>query len=137
MKVPKDTADPASVEATPPESIPDAFTPAHTAAAALKGFMPFASEPAKQARYIAYLRSQAEGAEPVCALPGQSVSDLRKELSGYAKSAAVFKPVTGAMAGRFTSAAAYDTGPKIIEGLYQPVHVDEDEEEGKRTNNYH
>ena len=36
------------------------------------------------------------------------------------------------MAGRFTSAAAYDTGPKIIEGLYQPVHVDEDEEEVKR-----
>lgn len=40
----------------------------------------------------------------------------------YAKSAALFKPMSGAMAGRFTSAAAVDNGPKIVEGLYQPVH---------------
>lgn len=114
------------------ETIPDAFTPAHTAAAALKGYMPYTTEPAKQARYVAYLRSQAEGTEPLRALPGQSVSELRKELSDYAKSAAVFKPVTGAMASRFTTAAAYDSGPKPVEGLYQPVYVEEDEEEVKR-----
>ncbi|KZV64668.1 hypothetical protein PENSPDRAFT_757084 [Peniophora sp. CONT] len=133
IKAPKDTAGATlPVETAPPESIPDAFTPAHTAAAALKGYMPFTNEPVKQARYVAYLRSQAEGAEPPRALPGQSASDLRKELSDYAKSAAVFKPVTGAMANRFTSAAAYDNGPKAVEGLYQPVYVEEDEEEVKR-----
>ncbi|KAI0034482.1 hypothetical protein K488DRAFT_83992 [Vararia minispora EC-137] len=112
---------------TPEPSLDVPFTPADIASAALKGFMPFTTDPLKQARYVAYLGSQAEGAPPPAVLPGQSVANYRKELSDYAKSAVVFKPVTGAMAGRFTSAAVVDTGPKIIEGLYQPVHTSDDD----------
>jgi G patch domain-containing protein 1 len=116
------------VDAAPPEPLPEVpFTPANVAAAALKGFMPFTSDPAKQARYVAYLRSQADGTPAPAALPGQSSTEHRKELSDYAKSAVVFKPVTGAMAGRFTSAAVIDTGPNVVEGLYQPTHAPDDE----------
>ncbi|KAI0322782.1 hypothetical protein OF83DRAFT_1048649 [Amylostereum chailletii] len=112
-----------------PSSLP--FTPPNIAEAALRGFMPFPTDPVKQSRYIAYLRSQttpeASDLAPQ-ALPGQSADQLHKELADYAKSAAIFKPVSGAMASRFTSAAVVDNGPKVVEGLHQPVHRDEDEE---------
>ncbi|KAI0050988.1 hypothetical protein FA95DRAFT_1631093 [Auriscalpium vulgare] len=129
-------APPTPAPAPAPEptfSIP--YTAPHIASAALRGFMPFPSDPAKQARYIAYLRSQASPDDPPPApgaLPGQSTADLHKELADFAKSAALFKPVEGAMANRFTSAAVVDTGPKIIEGLHQPVHRDHDAEERER-----
>jgi hypothetical protein len=48
-----------------------------------------------------------------------------KELSDYSKSAAIFKPVSGAMASRFTTAAVVDLGPTAIEGLHQPTHEPE------------
>jgi G patch domain-containing protein 1 len=48
-----------------------------------------------------------------------------KELSDYSKSAAIFRPVSGAMASRFTTAAIVDSGPKVIEGLHQPTHQEE------------
>ncbi|KAI0058945.1 hypothetical protein BV25DRAFT_1993879 [Artomyces pyxidatus] len=120
-----------SAEPTPSTSIP--FTPPNIASAALKGFMPFPTDPVKQSRYIAYLRSQATPEYPELApqpLPGQSTNDYNKELSDYAKSAAIFKPVSGAMATRFTTAAVVEHGPKIIEGLHQPTHesIAEDQE---------
>ncbi|KAA1475490.1 hypothetical protein DENSPDRAFT_932393 [Dentipellis sp. KUC8613] len=104
------------------------FTPPNVAEAALKGFMPYPNDPTKQSRYIAYLRSQAHPEHPDLAptqLPGQSSADFARELQDFAKSAAIFKPVSGAMASRFTSAAALDLGPKIVEGLHQPVHKPE------------
>jgi G patch domain-containing protein 1 len=42
-------------------------------------------------------------------------------MSDYAKAAALFRPISGAMAGRFTSASVLDLGPKIIEGLHTPA----------------
>ena len=118
---------PPSVEAPPaPSSLP--YTAPQVAAAALKGFVPFANEPAKQARYVAYLGSQATPDHPELLppkLPGQTPEAYHKELSDYSKSAAIFKPVSGAIANRFTTAAVVDLGPTAIEGLHQPTHAPE------------
>ncbi|KAG2141951.1 hypothetical protein DEU56DRAFT_795742 [Suillus clintonianus] len=99
-------------------------TEPHVAQAALLGFQPFTTDPSKQARYTAYLRAHAQpgsGAIPPTQMSGQSPEEFAKEISDYAKSAALFRPVSGAMAGRFTSAAVLDLGPKIIEGLHTPA----------------
>ncbi|KAH9983914.1 hypothetical protein BJV74DRAFT_849131 [Russula compacta] len=118
---------PAPVEAHPtPSTIP--YTAPHIASAALKGFMPFTNDPAKQARYVAYLRSQSTPDHPELLppkLPDQTSETYHKELSDYSKSAAIFKPVSGAMASRFTTAAVVDSGPKAVEGLHQPTHEPE------------
>lgn len=90
--------------------------------------MPFTNDPAKQARYVAYLRSQTTPDHPELLppkLPGQTSEVYHKELSDYSKSAGIFKPVSGAMASRFTTAAVVDTGPQAIEGLHQPTHEPE------------
>ncbi|KAH8116377.1 hypothetical protein DFH11DRAFT_1876226 [Phellopilus nigrolimitatus] len=71
---------------------------------ALQGFQPFTTDPVKQARYTAFLQAQAAGAE-----------------ADYVRSAQIFKPASGAMAGRFTRAAVLDTGSKVVEGLHRPV----------------
>ncbi|EIW59856.1 uncharacterized protein TRAVEDRAFT_148029 [Trametes versicolor FP-101664 SS1] len=97
------------------------------AKAALQGFKPFAADAVKQSRYTAFLNSQANhvAGDPVNSvgfgpLPGQSTDEYYKELEDYAKSAAVFKPLSGAMAGRFRSAVIIENGPTVIEGLHQP-----------------
>jgi G patch domain-containing protein 1 len=129
---------PAPMEArSAPSSIP--YTAPQIASAALKGFMPFTNDPAKQERYVGYLRSQST---PDCPellppkLPGQTSEAYHKELSDYSKSATIFKPVSGAMASRFTTAAVVDSGPKAVEGLHQPTHEpvpQQDKEEQKET----
>ena len=98
------------------------------AQAALRGFQPFTNNKEKQSRYTTYLRSQissSTSAEGVAVAPperksAQSVEDYTHELEEYAKSAMIFKPMSGAMANRFTSAAIVETGPKIQEGLHMP-----------------
>lgn len=94
------------------------------ASAALRGFQPFTADPAKQVRYTTYLKSQAEpesGAEALLKpAPGQRVEEFNKELEDYAKAAQIFKPVTGAMAGRFTTAAVIESAPEVREGLHKP-----------------
>ncbi|KDR80804.1 hypothetical protein GALMADRAFT_135911 [Galerina marginata CBS 339.88] len=99
----------------------------HIAQAALQGFQPFTADPAKQARYVAYLWSQAnqDGSAPALQpLSGQRIDEYNKEIEDYAKAASLFKPISGAMAGRFTSAAVIDFGPKIHEGLHTPTSED-------------
>ncbi|OAX37659.1 hypothetical protein K503DRAFT_719455 [Rhizopogon vinicolor AM-OR11-026] len=106
-------------------------TEPHVAQAALRGFQPFTTDPAKQARYTAYLQAHAEPgsvAVPLAQKPGQTPEDLAKEMSDYAKAAALFRPISGAMAGRFTSASVLDLGPKIIEGLHTPAAQPEETE---------
>ncbi|KAI0642017.1 hypothetical protein C8Q79DRAFT_918392 [Trametes meyenii] len=97
------------------------------AKAALQGFQPFTADPVKQSRYTAFLSFQSEhtSGEPIDSigfgpLPGQSIEEFNKELEDYAKSATVFKPLSGAMAGRFRSAVTVEMGPKVVEGLHQP-----------------
>ncbi|KAH8983155.1 hypothetical protein EDB86DRAFT_3106500 [Lactarius hatsudake] len=136
---------PSAPESTPPpveapsapSSIP--YTAPHIAVAALKGFMPFANDLAKQERYVSYLRSQSTPDHPELLppkLPGQTSEAYHRELSDYSKSAAIFKPVSGAMANRFTTAAVVDSGPTAIEGLHQPTHAPEtapvSQQEGER-----
>ncbi|KAF9038570.1 hypothetical protein BJ165DRAFT_1531650 [Panaeolus papilionaceus] len=106
----------------------------HVAHAALKGFQPFTADPVKQARYTAYLMSQADPdvAPALKPLPTQNRDGFMKELEDYAKAASLFKPMSGAMAGRFTSAAHLDLGPKIIEGLHQPTTQELEEKEAER-----
>ena len=97
----------------------------HVAQAALRGYQPFTTDPVKQARYTAYLQSHANTDESVPSLkplPGQKTDEFTKELEDYAKAASLFKPISGAMAGRFTSAAVVDFGPKVHEGLHTPSH---------------
>lgn len=102
------------------------------AKAALSGFQPFTTDPFKQARYTAFLTFQAdpatEGSENLGfgPLPGHSTEEFNKELQDYAKSATVFKPLSGAMAGRFRSAVVVEMGPKVVEGLHQPTSFADD-----------
>ena len=121
--------------ATRPPSPPEPpFTPGKfvypriepsVAKAALLGFKPFTSDPVKQARYTAYLQSQSEVVSDEERLqlkqkPGQDLENLQLELEEYAQAATVFKPLSGAMAGRFTTAKVVDLGPAVIEGLHTP-----------------
>jgi len=105
-----------------PVSIP--YIDPHIAEAALRGFQPFTSNPTKQARYAAYLRAHAEPASGVSIpsrLQDQNQESYALEMSEYAKAAALFRPVTGAIAGRFTSAAVLELGPQVVEGLHKPT----------------
>lgn len=107
----------------------------HVAQAALRGYQPFTADPAKQARYTAYLNSHASTGEPIPdlkPLPGQKKEEFTKELEDYAKAASLFKPISGAMAGRFTSAAVVDFGPKVHEGLHTPSHEEIAAKEAQR-----
>ncbi|KAJ7623714.1 hypothetical protein FB45DRAFT_926546 [Roridomyces roridus] len=118
-----------------PATITIPRTDPHIALAALGGgFLPFATNPAKQARYTAYLESQAttdSPPPPPQPLPGQRIDEFNKELEDYAKAAAIFKPLSGAMAGRFTSASIVEHGPQIREGLYTPSAEDLAEKEAE------
>ncbi|KAJ7138800.1 hypothetical protein C8R46DRAFT_1168247 [Mycena filopes] len=113
---------------SPPVTITIPRTEPHIALAALRGgFLPFPTDPNKQARYIAYLESQATTdtpPPPPQPLPGQKIDQFNKELEDYAKAALIFKPLSGAMAGRFTSATIVEHGPKLHVGLYTPSAED-------------
>ncbi|KAI5995585.1 hypothetical protein EDD15DRAFT_608141 [Pisolithus albus] len=115
----------ASSETSPgPHGFPIPHIEVHVAEAALRGFQPFISNPKKQARYAAFLRAYAEPGSDASIPPrmhDQGPESYALEMSEYAKAAALFRPVTGAMAGRFTSAAVLDLGPKIVEGLRKPT----------------
>ncbi|KAJ7089863.1 hypothetical protein B0H15DRAFT_839551 [Mycena belliarum] len=114
--------------APPPATITIPRTEPHIAFAALRGgFLPFATDPNKQARYTAYLESQVNvevPPPPPTPMPGQRIDEFNKELEDYAKAALIFKPLSGAMAGRFTSATIVEHGPQIHEGLYTPSAED-------------
>ncbi|KAK3820017.1 MAG: hypothetical protein J3Q66DRAFT_165653 [Benniella sp.] len=87
----------------------------HAAEAALKGFMPFGDNIAKQNRYKQYLNVQAGiSEEKIELVEGFSGQDMMKELSEFVQAARIFKPLASTMANRFTSAS------KIIE-FAQPV----------------
>jgi G patch domain-containing protein 1 len=107
----------------PTVSIP--FTEPNIAQAALRGFQPFTADPAKQLRYHAYLRSQAyPDSESISRMQDQSIDEFNKELESYAKAALLFKPMSGAMASRFTSAAVAEQRPTVHEGLHTPSEAD-------------
>jgi len=107
----------------------------HIAQAALSGFQPFTTDPTKQARYTTYLQSQASidgSSPPLRPLPGQKTDDFTKEVEDYAKAAFLFKPMSAAMAGRFTSAAVLEMDTNVVEGLHHPSKEELEASEGKR-----
>lgn len=117
----------------PPPQASNAKLEPHIAQAALRGFQPFTTDPVKQARYTAYLQSQADSDSPsLKPNQNQRSDDFNKELEDYAKAASLFKPMSGAMAGRFTSAAVIDMGPKVVEGLHTPTTAELEEKEAQR-----
>ncbi|KAI5895592.1 uncharacterized protein SCHCODRAFT_02699468 [Schizophyllum commune H4-8] len=91
----------------------------HVAQSALKGYKPFATDPAKHARYTVYVESQADPEHTPQLQPqqNQSVDAFNKELADYAKAAEMFKPMSEAMAGRFTTAAHIEQPNAMPEGL--------------------
>lgn len=111
-----------------------------TALAALKGFQPFgptstSPDAIRQARYTLYLQHCANLiSTPGATLPfgprhlpnrhTQTISEFNRELQDYAQAAKVFKPISGMLAGRFTSGGAGALGPKVEPGLYQPPAKD-------------
>lgn len=109
----------------------------HVAQAALLGFQPFTTDPVKQARYTTFLQSFASGSTTTTPslqpLPDQTNGEFTKELADFSKAAALFKPMSGAMQGRFMSASVLDMGPRIIEGLHHPSssQAESEENEGK------
>lgn len=75
------------------------------------GWMPYAEDEAKRARYVGYLELRAELKDDLPARPeGVSTSDWVKELQEFAHAAQVFKPTTGVMASRFTSSTSFIQG---------------------------
>jgi hypothetical protein len=133
-----DTSQPAPPKPTVKPRI--APTTAPTAKAALLGFQPFAADPLRHARYTAYLQYHASAPSvsdtppaSLGLLPHQNAEQFNKEMEDYAKAAAIFKPVTGAMAGRFVGGTSTIIGatPIVEGGLYQPTY--EKKVEGKKN----
>ena len=77
------------------------------------GWMPYAEDPAKRARYRAFLEIRA-GLRPEGSLPdrppGTTNDEWVVELNEFARAAQIFKPMTGTMATRFTSSTS---APKL------------------------
>ncbi|KDN52316.1 hypothetical protein K437DRAFT_254300 [Tilletiaria anomala UBC 951] len=102
-----------------------------TALAAIRGYMPFGADLSKQARYRAYLKSQAFPTDAsvqldsaaVIAETQMSVEQVNRELDEFVKSAAIFRPMNAAMANRFRSADSASSAKEFESpkpGLYQP-----------------
>jgi len=85
------------------------------------GWMPYAEDEAKRARYRSFLESCSGQRD---ALPervkGSTIDEWTKEMREFAQAAEVFKPISGLMASRFTSSSsaprlATDTLPSSSE----------------------
>lgn len=82
---------------------------AHVASAALRSFLPFGNDPPKQDRYRRFLQLRAGQVEDLLPPPpGMSVREQQRELDEFARGAMIYKPLSGAMASRFTTAGASD-----------------------------
>jgi len=81
----------------------------------VSGWMPYSEDESKRARYRAFLELRAglRDVLPDRAL-GVSVEEWKNELNEFAHAAFVFRPATGMMASRFTSAS------KTFEGSFNP-----------------
>ncbi|KAN0061433.1 hypothetical protein ACQY0O_006280 [Thecaphora frezii] len=109
-----------------------------TARAALLGFMPFGSDLPKQGRYRAYLRSQAD---PASSAESPDISAeigrcTQQELTEFAQSAAIFRPMSTTMANRFTSASSTAAAQEIASpapGLRQPQRRPAADQEAKNA----
>ena len=78
------------------------------------GWMPYAEDPSKRSRYRSFLETRAGLRGPEFGLPdrapGHSTDEWVSEMREFAHAAQIFKPMTGMMASRFTSASS---APKL------------------------
>lgn len=75
------------------------------------GWMPYAEDLSKRARYRAFLELSNGTRDTLPErTPGTSLDDWSKELREFAQAAEVFKPISGLMASRFTSSSS---APKV------------------------
>ncbi|KAK9471964.1 uncharacterized protein V1510DRAFT_403781 [Dipodascopsis tothii] len=87
------------------------------AALSERAFLPYADDPAKRGRYLAYLESQTGARAPeTLAAPVHDGTMRRdawlRELREFQRAGSLFKPLGGLMASRFTSAAPADAQPR-------------------------
>ena len=105
----------------PPTRSPSSLIPqldSQTALTALgrgtAGWMPYAEDPSKRTRYRSFLEIRAGLRDPQSSLPdrapGHSTDEWVNEMREFAHAAQIFKPMTGMMASRFTSASS---APKL------------------------
>lgn len=93
------------------------------------GWMPYAEDAKKRARYVGYLELRAGLKNGLPERPtGLSISNWVKELQEFAHAAQVFKPTTGIMASRFTSStqSASGDGTSKDDLLRQPTVKQQD-----------
>jgi G patch domain-containing protein 1 len=96
------------------------------------GWMPYAEDPNKRARYVRFLELRAGLIDDLPTRSGGiSISEWMKELQEFAHAAEVFKPTTGIMASRFTSSSSSTQLSSGSDGsrdnmLRQPVPKPED-----------
>ncbi len=95
------------------------------ASSALRGFIPFGTEPAKQERYKQYLQSQVDRSGDGLQIPdGMDAEQATRELEEFHKSATIFRPMNTAMAGRFVSSSSTAAAKEFESprpGLHQPT----------------
>lgn len=78
---------------------------------AVSGWMPYSEDENKRARYRKFLEVRAEVRDSLPdRVPGSSTDEWVTEMQEFARAAEVFKPMSGIMASRFTSASS---GPKV------------------------
>ncbi|KAI1472753.1 DUF1604-domain-containing protein [Daldinia caldariorum] len=105
-----------------------------TAAAAIArgasgGAAPYADDEAKRARYRTYLEWAAGfGANPPPRAPNASVEDWLRELHEFRSCALIFKPMTGAMASRFTTSSSSTSASKLATGSSGAVSSSSDKD---------
>ena len=91
---------------TPTDIIIPPLSP-RTAGAALRGFVPYGDDLAKQDRYKSYLSSQTHNTtQPQPSLLKGSIEQINNELADFASSARIFRPMSYAMSSRFTSGSS-------------------------------
>ncbi|KAJ5658675.1 uncharacterized protein N7484_002324 [Penicillium longicatenatum] len=78
----------------------------------VSGWMPYAEDEAKRARYRTFIEVRAGLRDTLPdRVPGSSTDEWVTEMQEFARAAEVFKPMSGVMASRFTSASS---GPKVV-----------------------
>ncbi|KAJ1570124.1 hypothetical protein HK096_008495 [Nowakowskiella sp. JEL0078] len=97
-----------SVNFKPTHDIPKSdpyFLDPQFAESALKGFMPFANDTAKQDRYKSFLKSKLSSSEKCLWPPHMNQIEINHEMNEFVKAAQLYRPLSGILADRFTSSA--------------------------------
>lgn len=82
---------------------------------AVSGWMPYSEDEQKRVRYRTFLEVRAGVRDSLPdRVPGSSTDDWVNEMQEFARAAEVFKPMSGIMASRFTSASS---GPKVASDM--------------------